>query len=409
MAIDPDRQLPRGSGTFNEELFDALVRHQIGLLNLSGSIRNRIFRILDATEADLANQIRRRLRGATPATLGTRRLQLLLESIRKTRLTAWNQVTAEWVNEMLELSIAEAATATGIVRTVSPVVLNLALPAPELLRAIVTTRPFQGRTMREWARSVRNSDLSRIEDQIKIGIVQGESSQAIARRVVGTVRQRGRNGVTEITRRDAAAITRTAVNAVSNTARRELFKANADLFDEELYVATLDARTTPICRSLDGDVFPVGEGPIPPLHFNCRSLRVAILDGQVIGARPVRNFTQQGLVREYARREGLGNIRSRKDLPRGHKGAFDKFSRTRIRELTGTVPAKVTYGQWLGRQPAQFQNDVLGVTRARLFRRGDVTLDRFVDRSGQQIPLSELAKRDADAFRQAGLDPEDFL
>lgn len=90
------------------------------------------------------------------------------------------------------------------------------------------------------------------------------------------------------------------------------------------------------------------------------------------------------------------------------KGSFDEFSRRRIRELTGRVPAKMTYQEWLTTQPATFQDDVLGKTRGKLFRKGGLTLDKFVNQAGDEIPLSDLARLHAEAFRAAGLDPVGF-
>jgi hypothetical protein len=184
--------------------------------------------------------------------------------------------------------------------------------------------------------------------------------------------------------------------------------ANQDLFSEEQFVATLDARTTPVCRSLDGKRYPVGKGPIPPLHFNCRSLRVPVLDGDALGKRPFVAATKAQLLREYAEREGLKVPKTREALPRGHKGAFDAFARMRVRQLTGRAPGRTTYQEWLSTQSAAFQDDVLGKTRARLFREGGLTLDKFVNRRGDEIPLSELARLHAAAFRAAGLDPKGF-
>lgn len=403
MTIDPDRQLGGVPDDANEAFFDALVRHQIGLLRLSGRVRNRVLAILDETERDISEQIRRRL----AAGRSTSRQEALIKTITAIRSDAWKKAAVVWREEMLEIVKAEPEFLEEAVRTTSPAILNIVLPPVALLRTIVTQRPFEGQVLRDWSSGIRRADLRRMESQIRIGITQGESAAAIARRIVGTVRQRGRNGVTEITRRQAAGITRTAVNAMANQAKREFYKANSDLFEEELYVATLDARTTPICRSLDGETFPVGKGPIPPLHFNCRSLRVAALDGEAIGERPARAFTQRRLLDEYNRANGT-SARTRDALPRGHKGPFDQFARQRMRELTGRVPAKVTYQEWLGRQSREFQDDVLGPTRARLFRRGDLTLDKFVNRQGDELSLSELATREKAAFRAAGLDPEDF-
>ena len=412
MAINVETQLPGGTKTINEEFFDALVRHQVGLLRLSGSIKNDVIALLDATEQDLADKIISRLAGHrglnTPADV--RRMQTLLKSLRATRLPAWDKINAIWVKELREIAKMEPPFVDRALKTVVPVVLETTLPSNALLRSIVATKPFQGKTLRGWASNVRRADITRIEDQIKIGMVQGESNVTIARRVVGTKILKGKDGVTEITRRQADAVTRTAVNAIANQAKQAYYQENSHLFTEELYTATLDSRTTPICQSLDGQKFPIGEGPIPPVHIRCRSLRVAIIDGNVIGQRPARNFTEPQIVREFAKQEGLpSSLTRRANLPRGTKGTFDTFKARRIRELTGRVPAKVSYQDWLDRQPAAFQDDVLGKTKGALFRRGDLKLTKFVNKSGDSVTLSQLARTEAQAFRDAGLNPEDFL
>lgn len=410
MVLNPRRQLPEGLNTANAQYFDALIRHQIFLLRVSGSIRNEIYELLDATERDLRAQIRTRIRPGQGITrpVDVRRLEALLRALRATRLRSWDSVRARWVERLIEVANAEPEFLANALQTVSPVVINPNLPAPELLLAIVNERPFEGRILREWADDIQRADLQRIEDQIRIGLTQGESSANIARRVVGTASLRGRDGVTEITRRQAEAISRTAVNAITNQAKRAFYDVNSDVFDGELYVATLDERTTRICSSLDGQRFPVGEGPLPPLHFNCRSLRVPILDRVELGDRPAINVTQRQLLREYTESRNLRTVTRRADLPRGNKGRFDRFARTRKRQLIGQVPAKVSYQEWLGRQSNEFVDDVLGRTRGRLFREGNLPLTRFVNRAGDEIPLRELARREADAFRAAGLDPVNF-
>lgn len=410
MAIDPDIQLPRGVNTFNEAFFDGLIRHQIGLLRLSGSIRNEVLLLLDATEQDMVANIERILRShrGFDSPRSVQRMNTLIRIIRGSRGKVWDDINADWVRAGIELSKAEPNFTNNIFKMAVPVIIETTIPSVALLTSLATSRPFEGRVLREWASKMKADDLRRIENAVKIGMVQGDSSAAIARRVVGTRAQRGTNGVTQATRREVDAVTRTMVNAMSNEARRAYYVENIDIFPKEQYVATLDSRTTPICRSLDGKIFDTGDGPHPPLHFMCRSLRIAVIDGTVVGDRPARGFTERGLLREFTKQSDIPTVTTRGSLPRGTKGKFDKFSRKRMRELTGTTPAKVTYGQWLDRQSATFQDDVLGKTRGILFRRGDLTLDRFVNRAGDQIPLRDLARRSRDAFIKAGLNPEDF-
>ena len=397
--------------TANDQFLDALIRHQIGLLRLSGSIRNDVYKLLDATEKDIAEKTRQILsnhRGFdSPASVA--RMNRLIKIIKSTRLQAWKEVDELWLKEMVNLSNAEPQLINGILKTVVPVTLETTLPATELLTALVKTKPFQGKTLRGWSKNIAVADINRLEAQIRIGMVNGEGSAAIARRLVGTVAQKGRNGVTEITRRQADAITRTAVNAFSNQAKREFYMANDDIIKKEKWVSTLDSRTTPVCMSLDGRIWLVGEGRYPPAHMQCRSLRVGIIDNEAIGRRPTRAFTEKQLLREFTKEQKLPTVANRSKLPRGTKGKFDDFSQVRKRQLTGTTPAKTTYQEFLNRQSAAFQDDVLGKTKGRLFRRGGLKLDKFVDRTGAELNLSELAGKHAEAFRAAGLNPENFL
>lgn len=404
--------------TYNEELFDAMVRHQIGLLRFSGSVRNRIWELLDATEADLTAEIRRRVARAgfdTPARM--KRLEVLLDKLREVRKSGWKKANAAWFDEMKALAVTEANFTNGILAASFPVELGTVLPDAARLRGIAKAQPFMGKTLREWGKKIEFDDLTRIESAVKIGMVQGEGPDQIARRLVGTMAQRGRDGVTQVTRRQAASIVRTVTNGIASESRREFMLANDDVVAEWVFTATLDARTTPICRRYDGQKFKVGEGPRLPLHFNERSIGSPAIDGQVIGDRPRRDFTQAQLVREFAKERGL-KVRGprgqthragRQAIPRGHRGAFDKWSRDKMRERTGTTPAKTTYGEWLKRQSAAEQDDILGATRGKLFRRGGLKLDKFVERDGSELTLADLASRHAAAFERAGLDPARYL
>ena len=162
------------------------------------------------------------------------------------------------------------------------------------------------------------------------------------------------------------------------------------------------------CKGLDGQVFKPGEGPQPPAHPGCRSARVMYLSRD-IGIRPSKPVTERLLVKEYADKNDLGSINNRDDLPHGTKGDYDQWARGRIRELVGQVPAKTTYNDWLKTQPVEFQVDTLGKTRADLFRKGGLTLDKFIDVDGTTLTLKEVAQRDAAAFERAGLDVSKFL
>lgn len=68
---------------------------------------------------------------------------------------------------------------------------------------------------------------------------------------------------------------RTKHTEVMNNARVEYFDSTGVVAAYQ-YSAVLDDRTSDICSGLHGKIFAAGSEPIPPMHFNCRSLLVPI-------------------------------------------------------------------------------------------------------------------------------------
>lgn len=68
---------------------------------------------------------------------------------------------------------------------------------------------------------------------------------------------------------------RTKLTEVMNRARVEEFDSSGAVQGYQ-FSAIMDDRTTPICRGLHGKKFKKGTEPIPPLHFNCRSVLIPI-------------------------------------------------------------------------------------------------------------------------------------
>lgn len=180
-----------------------------------------------------------------------------------------------------------------------------------------------------------------VATKIRAGIVNGLETIDIAVEV--------KKMVTNRTFNQAQAIILTVANAVGDNARHEVFKNNQNLFNGEEYVATLDSRTTIRCASLDGKIFAFNEGPRPPQHYRCRSVRVPII-----------------------------------------KPEYDLIPDKERASKDGAIPAKTTYSEWLKKQPHAVQDEVLGFERAKLFREGKFTLEQFVDYTGRTYTLNEL-------------------
>lgn len=76
----------------------------------------------------------------------------------------------------------------------------------------------------------------------------------------------------------------------------------------------------------------------------------------------------------------------------------------KVGDIPGVEPFKrPTYAEWLAKQPASVQDDILGPTRGRLYRSGGLKVESFVDRKGSTLSLEELQRRDAAAFQRAGV------
>ena len=369
----------------NDDIRDELLAHQIQLLRFSRGLSSRIRALLNRAEPELRARLKARLDkiaalGFDPGPATTRRMIKTSKLIREINRSTFKEINELVRKELVGLAIGETQFIAGLVSGTLPVIFEPALPSPRTLRGIVFARPFENRILRDWLRTYELGDRRRMMDEIRQGLVFDETPTQIGRRIFGTTALGGVDGTREITRRGAQTLAQTAMSAVSNATRQEMYKRNPAIRQEQ-YVATLDSRTTPICQSLDGDVFPKGEGPIPPLHLNCRSIRVPVIDGRALGKRPAVAATEKQLA-----------------------GLRGPARRRAVEKLVGRVPAETTYTQFLRGQSASFQNEVLGPTRGRLFRAGEIDLKGFVDNSGKRFTLRELYDQDPGTFQRANVE-----
>lgn len=400
--------------TANEELRDAALRHQIGLRRYSAGLIKRIAALLERADAELTVKLRQRLAEfeGKPIDFTGERWKALMKDIRESRALAMSQYRELSRDELTALAAVEATKEATILAASLPIEYAWAKVPADQLRAIVSSRPFQGKLLRDWFGDLERADQARLSQAIQLGMAEGEPIDDIVRRVIGTRANKYADGILAVSRRDATAIVRTAVNHVSNTARNYVWDANEDIIQCRIWSATLDGRTSAICRSRDGHGAPVGGNELPPgilplvpanarppAHINCRSTMVAYIDGVgLLGNRPFVRDTRTRDQREVDFRK----------LAKKNGMTVAEVRRAWAEKNIGRVPATTTYQDFLKRQPAGFQDEVLGKTKGRLFRSGGLTVDQFVDRAGNELTLAQLAATKPEAFIKAGLDPGDF-
>ena len=91
---------------------------------------------------------------------------------------------------------------------------------------------------------------------------------------------------------------RTKFTEVMNKGRVAFFEESGVVSGYQ-YSAILDDRTTDICRGLHGKTFRAGDQPIPPMHFNCRSMLIPITiyesfePDKKVGKTPIEDFIEE--------------------------------------------------------------------------------------------------------------------
>lgn len=365
----------------NEELSDAATSHAVDLAGYSNGVVRRIIALLNRTDARLFYELTNALENM--GTFSVQRLESLLISVRQLNAQAYQAVGEELTAEMRKLVEYEAGYQLSLFQSVIPaqVVASVGVAAVqvELVYAAAMARPFQGRLLREWSESIEAGRMTRIRDTVRQGFIEQQTIDQIVRKVRGTKARGYSDGIIEIDRRGAEAVVRTAISHTAGFTRDRFYEANGDIIKAVVWVSTLDARTSSECRVRDGlkygpiDHKPIGHsvpwlGGPGRLHWNCRSSSAPV----------TKSWRELGIDLD--------------EMDAGTRASMD-----------GQVPAEQTYNQWLAKQSASRQDEVLGPTRGKLFRQGGLPMDRFYNDKGVFLDLPQLRERDARAFARAGL------
>lgn len=394
--------------TANEDYLDAALRHEIELRRYSVNLLRRISNILAQADRDLSELLTNRLdrfTGSPDLDYTSERWTELLKDIQTARAVAVGEVRKLVRSELASLAVIEGAHEVAALTTSLPFSYSFAAVSATQLRAIVTARPFHGKLLGDWFKTLELQERARLTQAIQLGMVQGETTPQIVRRLVGTKANNYADGILAISRRDATAITRTAVNHVANTAHNYVWEANSDVVRAKVWHSMLDGRTTAVCRARDGKVAPVGDNPLPPgaeplkppnvrppAHMNCRSVMVGYIDGDAaIGERAFVSDTRTRREREIDFRAMAKE--SGKDI--------QTVRREWSAKNVGQLPSSVKYQDFLRRQTPEFQDAVLGKAKAKLFRTGKIQLTEYIDRAGNELTLAQLAAARPDVFRAA--------
>lgn len=325
-----------------EFMADATTRNAIFLQRKAGGDVNAVVQLIDALERTMLGAVATGYSSIRQQALALEIASMAAESYQEigALIAKQAQETAEYMVEFEAKLLAAGAKAATIAQ-------------PALNQGAVMAATFNARP-----------GVAPITIQRAIS-AYGEQKAAEARTIItdAVLANKTRHEATadlsaalRVGKRQAEVLVRTSMNSAAQTGRLATLAANSELLRGYEWVAKLDARTTLVCAGRDGEIYPLGGGPVPPAHYGCRSQIVPAL------------------------------------LP--------EFNRA---DLTGAPPEQ-TYGAWLKGQSASFQDEVLGKQRADLFRDGGLAINRFTNDAGRTYTLEELRELEPLAFERAGID-----
>ncbi len=331
--------------TSHQRLLERLTRHQIQIQRFGGSQVKKALPIL----RQLARDLRQRIQAGDATEFQMGRMVALERDIRALVATASDGIQQALGLE--EFAVEEAQFAQRLLGASVSVDLAEGLDL-DAVRAITTRRQMRLVS----GKAVKNLTIPQLWQEfsegagrdamraVQAGVLEGKTQSDMAREVAQLVQTRSR--------RQAETVVRTAVNGVGGAARDHVYRDNADILEGERFLATLDSRVTLTCAGYDQTVHPLGQGPRPPLHYGCRSLRVPV-------------------VKEEYRIAALGERAS----------------------MDGPVSNQLSFGGFLRNQSAEWQDDFLGPQRAKLFREGTIKIEQFTDNLGRPLTLDQLRQR----------------
>jgi SPP1 gp7 family putative phage head morphogenesis protein len=356
----------------NQYLHDVAVQYQVYLERVKAGEMQKY----DETLVELDRALRKiiaRTGDGRLSDLSQAQLEKLIASALKETNKNANGFLAKLTNDLKAINAYAADFEYGSLTTglVEKVARRIGETTAAKAWIAAKENPIQatGELLETFTENWRLSTLNKVEGVIRTGYAQGQTTGQLITKIRGTRANRYMDGViTGQNRRQTQAMIRTAIQHVSAQGRAAVWAENSDIIDGYIWVSVLDNRTTAVCRSLDGRFFKIGNGPLPPIHINCRSVTVAHIKGVDVFA-----FTT-----------------------RASKGA-----------KPGQVPASLTFYEWLKTQPAWFQDDAIGPMRGKLLRDGGLSAEKFamlsLDKNFQPLTLEQMKEKAPAAFRRAGL------
>lgn len=176
------------------------------------------------------------------------------------------QTTTELLKEIYKESFYKAAYMIDKGLEMS---INFAILRPEFIQAAVFM-PIEGEMFSD--RIWRNKEklVGKLRSEIERGMILGDSIDKMARRI---------RRIFGSSAYESKRLMRTEMARCMSMAQDKIYRESG-VVKQILFDATLDQKTSYICQEHDGHLYDIeSDYPKPPLHPNCRSCIVPVVDG----------------------------------------------------------------------------------------------------------------------------------
>jgi len=354
----------------NDVMVDEIIGHSVDLQRLEVSVKSKILKELKTLEKSLIEELNTSdMWSAKRTQTKNKRLKTLLKQTEGTINNSYKQIAVEHTTTLAGVASLAEKQAVKSINTVMKVELASTSMSKKMLKAIASDTLFEGAPSKEWWSRRGVAFRNRFGDTVRQGMLQGETNDTIIRNLIGTPLNKFKDGALTPNYRSAEALVRTSIQAVANESRLMTYADNDDIIKEIEWVSTLDSRTSPFCRALDGlrwsnpDMEPIGHHrrfPGTTAHWNCRSTQVSI-------------------------------IKSWEEL--GAKGKFKEIPDSTRSSMDGQVSEKLNYEGWLKTKSKGFQKEVLGAKKYELWQEGKLSFTDMVNQSGNALTLEQLENK----------------
>lgn len=378
----------------NAVISNAVRVHTFNVLRSSISLQRKIVKMLVAVESDLATQLMRQ----TPSTLNkARRMSEFLANVRGEIKSAYSTVAKTVATELTELAEVESLFAIKNINASVGFAMTDTYLTRTQVENIVGDMLIKGAPSSEWWGRQAASVADAFADQVRMGMMQGDTLGQIAQRIKGGTRDGfpvpGVPGVRGVTspgmgfmtrpRKNAEALVRTSYLQAANDSRMAAYQANGDVVKGIQQISTLDSRTTEICVAYSGacwdlDFNPINGTTLPylsgvPRHWG------AVAEGELVrtsdGLVPIENIAIGNRVLTHLGRYRRVYATMAKFNESGVVRVVKLESGTSIR-LTNDHPVLVS------------RSGVLSWLRVDQFKIGDQLLERVQESSPRRSFLS---------------------